>query len=104
MSAIYRAAGYSQILKWVDDFFVIHLPDQFWTEHKFMDLTGYFGMPWSMKKMKLLAIVQQYIGFDWDLDSCTVALLVKKLSKIFHLIEQWLKPGQTRQTAVDITC
>ncbi|KIM89605.1 hypothetical protein PILCRDRAFT_60330 [Piloderma croceum F 1598] len=45
--------------------------------------------------MRPLAIVQRYIGFDWNLDSRTVALPVEKLSKIFHLIEQWLKPGQS---------
>ena len=30
--AIYKAAGFTPILKWVDDFFVIRLPNQTWTE------------------------------------------------------------------------
>lgn len=90
--AIYKAAGFTAILKWVDDFFVIHLPDQTWTEQEFMDLTGYCGVPWSMKKMRPLASVQRYIGFDWNLDSCTVALPAEKLSKALSLLDAWLKP------------
>jgi hypothetical protein len=66
--AIYKKAGYTQVLKWVDDFFIIRLPDQFWTEQEFMDLTGGFGVPWSLKKMRPLSAVQRYIGFDWNLD------------------------------------
>ena len=59
--AIYKA-GLTAILKWVDDFFIIRLPE-------FMDLTGYCGVPWSIKKMRPLAPIQCYIGFDWNLDS-----------------------------------
>jgi hypothetical protein len=92
--AIYRKAGYSQILKWVDDFFVIRRPNDSWTEQDFMDITGYFGVPWSMKKMRPLATTQHYIGFDWDLVSCTVALLPEKLSKTLSLLVRWLTPGE----------
>ena len=55
--AIYKEAGFTAILKWVDDFFVIHLPDQTWTEQEFMDLTGYCGVPWSIKKMRPIASI-----------------------------------------------
>jgi len=88
--AIYHKAGFTALLKWVDDFFVIRLPDQSWTEHEFMDVTGYFGVPWSIKKMRPLAAVQRYIGFDWDLESCTVALPSEKLSKILSALGKWL--------------
>jgi hypothetical protein len=90
--AIYREAGYSHILKWVDNFFVIHLPKQSWTEQEFMDLTGYFGVPWSLKKMQLLATIQRYIGFDWDLDSCMIMLPLDKLTKSLSLLDQWQSP------------
>jgi hypothetical protein len=30
--ALYKAAGFSKILKWVDDFFVIRLPNKDWTK------------------------------------------------------------------------
>ena len=43
--AIYHKAGFTALLKWVDDFFVIRLPGQSWTEHEFMEVTGYFGVP-----------------------------------------------------------
>ena len=91
--AIYKAAGFSAVLKWVDDFFVIHLPHQTWTKQEFMDLTAYFGVPWSLKKMRPLATMQRYIGFDWNLDSCTVAVLEEKLSKLLSLLSQWLQPS-----------
>jgi hypothetical protein len=92
--AIYRKAGFTQILKWVDDFFVIRLPHQIWTEQEFMDLTGFFGVPWSLKKMRPLAVVQRYIGFDWNLESRTVALPPEKLSKTLLLLDQWLEPDK----------
>ena len=88
--AIYHKAGFTALLKWVDDFFVIHLPGQSWTEHKFMEVTGYFGVPWSIKKMRLLATVQRYIGFEWNLESRTVALPPEKLSKILSILGNWL--------------
>jgi hypothetical protein len=92
--AIYKRAGFTQILKWVDDFFVIRLPNQSWTEREFMDLTGYFGIPWSSKKMRPLASTQRYIGFDWNLDSRTVALPLEKLAKTLSLLTQWLAPNE----------
>ena len=35
--ALYEKAGFSPLLKWVDDFFVIRLPDQNWTEEECYD-------------------------------------------------------------------
>ena len=91
--AIYRKAGFTRILKWVDDFLVIRLPHQSWTEQEFMDLTGFIGVPWSLKKMRPLAVTQRYIGFDWNLESRTVALPLEKLSKTLLLLDQWLEPN-----------
>ena len=91
--AIYKATGFTPILKWVDSFFVIHLPNQTWMEQEFMDLTGYCGVLWSMKKMRPLAVIQQYIGFDWNLEFHTVALSSEKLSKELTLLETWLAPS-----------
>ena len=88
--AIYHKAGFTALLKWVDDFFVIRLPGQSWTEHEFMEVTGYFGVPWSIKKMRPLATVQRYIGFEWNLESRTVALPPEKLSKILSILGNWL--------------
>ena len=93
--ALYEKAGFSPLLKWVDDFFVIRLPDQNWTEEEFMNLTGAFGVPWSPKKTRPLASVQRYIGFDWDLNARTVAFPPEKRSKTLMLIENWLKAGGT---------
>ena len=67
--AIYKKAGFFPLLKWVDDFFVIRLLDQSWTEKEFMGLTGTFGVPWSPKKTRPLAPVQRYISFEWDLNA-----------------------------------
>ena len=55
------------MVKWVDDFFVIRLPNQSWNQTDFMDYTSKFGVPWSMRKLRPLNVIQRYIGFDWDL-------------------------------------
>lgn len=62
--AIYERAGFRPIRKWVDNFFVILLPDQFWSEEDFISLTGFCGVPWSRAKTRPLAVVQHFIGFD----------------------------------------
>lgn len=62
--AIYRTSGFGPIRKWVDDFLVIHLPHQTWSEDDFLHLTEPLGVPWSRVKTKPLASVQHYIGFD----------------------------------------
>ena len=54
--AIYRKAGFTPIIKWVDDFLVIRLPGQTWSEEDFMDLTARAGVPWSQKKVAPLCI------------------------------------------------
>jgi hypothetical protein len=45
--AIYEAAGFRPISKWVDDFLVAWLPSQNWTEDKFIRLTAGIGVPWN---------------------------------------------------------
>jgi hypothetical protein len=93
--ALYKAAGFSRILKWVDDFFVICLPNEDWTKQDFMALTATFGVPWSAKKMRPLSTVQRYIGFDWNSKTRTVALLHEKLTKILQAMNCWLQPNWT---------
>ena len=56
--AIYKAAGFYPLLKWVDDFFVVHLPHQSWSKQDFMDLTGAIGIPWSAKKTHPFSLLQ----------------------------------------------
>jgi hypothetical protein len=45
--AIYKASGFPTILKWVDDFFIIHLPHELWTKHDLISLTSQQGVPWA---------------------------------------------------------
>lgn len=89
--AIYKAAGFHMIQKWVDDFFVIRYPDQTWTEEDFINLTADLGVPWSASKTKPLASRQKYIGFIWDLDKKAVALPPEKISALISVIDHWLK-------------
>ncbi len=89
--AIYRAHGYT-LIKWVDDFFVICLPGQTWTEENFIGLTAPLGVPWAPTKTRPLAVQQRYIGFDWDLDKRTVSLPQEKLDAISALVATWLEP------------
>ena len=89
--AIYGCAGFDLIRKWVDDFLVIRLPHQTWSENDFMALTAYCGVPWSLEKLRPLASIQRYIGFDWDLDRKTVSIPEEKLAKTQALIAAWLE-------------
>ena len=88
--AIYRAASFHAILKWVDNFFVVHLPHQSWSENNFIDLTATFGVPWSAKKTSPLANKQWYIIFNWNLLACSVAVPPEKLVQIWFFLDQWL--------------
>lgn len=90
--AIYRAAGFWPILKWVDDFLVIQHPDAVWTEDDFVQLTAQFGVPWAQDKTRPLATRQQYIGFIWDLEQKTVALPPGKLEAALSLVATWTDP------------
>jgi hypothetical protein len=91
--AIYKAAGYRLILKWVDDFLVIRLPSEYWTEQDFIGLTVCIGVPWSPEKTMKLVTVQRYIGFNWNLKTKTVSLPTEKLEHIQELLSCWLQEG-----------
>ena len=95
--AIYEKAGFTPIIKWVDDFLVIRLPGQTWSrgEEDFMNLTARAGVPWSQKKLRRFASVQRYIGFDWDSKNKTVALPAEKVTAVMSLLEAWARPGAT---------
>jgi hypothetical protein len=90
--AIYKAAGFWPVLKWVDDFLVIRLPGQTWSELDFINLTADVGVPWSLEKLRPLASVQRYIGFDWDLEAKSVSLPSHKLDMLREKLCQWLVP------------
>lgn len=93
LAALYRAADFGPLQKWVDDFFVIRLPHHTWSESDFMEFTTQLGVPWSTEKLRPFATIQRYIGFDWDLASKTVALPTDKLDNIILLINSWLAAG-----------
>jgi len=91
--AIYEKAGFGPIRKWVDDFFVIHLPHQDWTEEEFIQLSAFFRVPWSLEKLQAFATIQRYIGFNWDVARRTISLPQEKMKKILALLQDWLKSG-----------
>ncbi|TFY54468.1 hypothetical protein EVJ58_g8844 [Rhodofomes roseus] len=91
--AIYRASGIKLILKWVDNFFVIRLPHEIWSEAEFTRLSAQFGVPWSLKKQHNFASCQCYLGFDWDLEAKTVGFLEDKLQRLRELLKAWLVEG-----------
>ena len=97
---IYVASGFGPLVKWVDDFFVICLPEHSWTEHDFLELTASIGVPWSIEKLRPLSTIQQYIGFNWHLDSKEVSIPSDKLGRIHTLLSTWLQPG-VKMTAHD---
>jgi hypothetical protein len=81
------------IQKWVDDFFIIRLPNQFWTEADFIALTSYCRVPWSLEKLRCFASIQRYIGFYWNLDLKLVSLPEEKLCKMQDLLSSWQLKG-----------
>jgi hypothetical protein len=58
-----------------------------------MDLTGYFGVPWSIKKLCLFSPIQRYIRFNWNLECKSVALPKEKLRATQLLVKEWQHPG-----------
>lgn len=44
--AICKAYNIKYVLKWVDDFFVVHPPRESWSEDNFICLTSVSGVPW----------------------------------------------------------
>ena len=90
---IYKQAGFFPIIKWVDDFLIIRLPGNAWSNEDFMDLTTQAGVPWSPTKLRQFALNQRYIGFDWDLPSKSVSLPTEKLSAIQSLLVSWEAPN-----------
>lgn len=94
--AIYKATGIEKVLKWVDDFFVVRLPGESWSERDFIEITRVLGVPWALDKTKLFAIIQRFIGFDWDLKDRSVALPAEKLDTVKELISQWLAEDASR--------
>jgi len=84
---------FGPIVKWVDDFFVTMLPHQWFTEADFMDLTGRFGVPWSIKKLRPFNTVPRYLGYDWDLQSKTVLTPQHKLVASQELLASWMGRG-----------
>ncbi len=93
--AIYRASGFGPLTKWVDNFLVIRLPGQEWTEANFIELTSRLGVLWSQVKTRPLAFCQQYIEFIWDLANRLVCLPKDKLDSILLLIDSWLEQKST---------
>lgn len=86
---ICEASGFGPIKKWVDDFIVIWLPHQTWTETEFVQLMAALGVPWSMEKTKPLADIQRYLGFNWNLSDKSVAFPVEKLDDLQALLLHW---------------
>jgi hypothetical protein len=93
--AIYIVLGFGPMLKWVDDFFVIRLPGQVWTEEDFLAFGNTLGVPWSRQKLRRFATKQRYIRYIWDLEAQSVALPQDKLYAVQGLLAAW---------AVPITC
>ena len=87
---IYVSAGFGPLTQWVNDFFVICLPQCSWTEADFINLTAAIGIPWSMEKLQPLSPIQQYISFNWNLTARAVSLPSEKASHIQSLLHHWL--------------
>ena len=63
-------------------------------------LSEELGIPWESSKTIPFAMVVPYLGFLWDLDACTVAVLMEKKTKYLDVIEEWCK--KPRHTLVEV--
>lgn len=54
-------------------------------------VTEEISVLWSLPKRRPFTPIQQYIGFDWDLNSKSVTLPIEKLSSVQQLISHWLE-------------
>lgn len=93
--AISLAHGFGPMCKWVDDFLVIRLPGQRWTEADFVQTTGMLGVPWAPEKTRPFAFRQRYLGFIWDLAQRTVELPQDKLDEIKAMLDLWTTSKDT---------
>lgn len=50
--ALYVAASFKVMIKWVSDFFVIRLPGETWSEEDFIEFTVRLGVLWSWDKLR----------------------------------------------------
>ena len=91
--ALYKAYGYGPIRKWVDDFFVIRLLHQSYTEQDFIATLGAAGVPWSIPKTRSFATRQRFTGFIWDLERRSVSMPSEKMEQTRNLIDTWLAMG-----------
>ncbi len=92
--AIYKAYGFGPITKWVDDFFVVRLPHQRYSEQEFMAVTAPAGVPWSIPKLRHFASRQRFTGFDWDLWALVVCFPTDKLEAVLTLLGEWTAFGR----------
>ncbi|KAL7277220.1 hypothetical protein ACG7TL_009070 [Trametes sanguinea] len=87
--AIYHTYGFGSIRKWVNDFFVIRLPWQSFSEDDFIRLTAAAGVPWSLTKTRHFATRQRFTGLDWDLGKLTISMPIDKLTACLELLAVW---------------
>ena len=54
-------------------------------------LSEELGIPWEASKTVPFGFVVLYLGFIWDLNTCTVAIPEEKRFKYLNAIEEWKK-------------
>jgi hypothetical protein len=61
-------------------------------------LSSTLGIPWETSKTVPFSSRVPYLGFIWDLETCTVTLSDEKKSKYIHAIVEWnLQPKHTQE-------
>ena len=63
-------------------------------------LSKELSIPWESSKMILFSMVVPYLGFLWNLDTRTVAVLTEKKAKYLSAIEEWHQ--KLRHTLVEV--
>jgi hypothetical protein len=100
---IYSLLRFGLMLKWVDNFFVIRLPGQTWSEEDLFTVGDWLSVPWSREKLHRFATQQCYIGFDWNLTARSVLLLEDNLAATLALLRQ-LSDLAAQWSRSDVAC
>jgi hypothetical protein len=92
--AICRKRDLGPCIKWVDDFVFLRFPNLHSGGFSFdlqdiLDLGHSLGLPWKAAKTQPFAPTFTYVGFEWSLLECTVAIPPAKKAKYTSRLESW---------------
>jgi hypothetical protein len=104
--AIARCRGFAPCIKWVDDFVFLRFPDPQSGRFAFelediLRLGQSLGLPWKPSKTQPFSPSFAYVGFEWSLIQCTVAIPPAKKEKYLARLNPWQLGTKVSSKEVD---